>query len=138
MSNSAYAGVPSALQQQRSDFKQLTQALQSGDLSSAQQAYSALAQASSNSIFSPNNSSPLAEDFQAVGKALQSGDIQGAQTALTQFQKDASAALSSQSQPASGAPRAHHGHHHHADADNDGDSSGTASATSGNNVNLLA
>jgi hypothetical protein len=127
--SSATAGVQSSLQQRRNEFEQLSQALQSGDLSAAQKAYISLTQVSSNSSFSSNQNRPLAQDFQALGKALQSGDLQGAQTAFAQFQKDASAAAS-QSQQTRGASEAHRGHHRRqVDADNDGDSSGSTDAT---------
>jgi hypothetical protein len=126
--SSATAGVQSSLTQRRSEFEQLSQALQSGDLSAAQKAYTSLTQGSPNSSSSSNQNSPLAQDFQALGKALQSGDLQGAQTAFAQLQKDASAAA--QSQQARGASGAHRGHHRRqVDADNDGDSSGSTNAT---------
>jgi hypothetical protein len=58
--------------------RQLEQAVQSGDLAGAQQAYKALA------AFGPNNSGPfvdpsLKSQFAAIGQALQAGDIGTAQ-----------------------------------------------------------
>lgn len=64
--------------------RQLEQALQSGDLAGAQQAYKALA------AFGPNNSgpfayAPLAKQFAAVGQALEAGDLGAAQQATAQL-----------------------------------------------------
>jgi hypothetical protein len=59
-------------QQQRQVFQQLNQALQSGDLKSAQSAFSSLTANSSNTL-DPN--SPLGK----LGQALASGDLSGAQ-----------------------------------------------------------
>lgn len=66
--------------------RQLEQALQSGDLAGAQQAYNAL------SAFGPNNSGPfsnpaLASQFAAVGQALQAGDLGAAQQATNALGK---------------------------------------------------
>lgn len=67
--------------------RQLEQALQSGDLAGAQQAYNAL------SAFGPNNSGPftdpaLASQFAAVGQALQAGDLGAAQQAINTLGKN--------------------------------------------------
>jgi hypothetical protein len=70
---------PSPLRSQEDTAgRQLEQALQSGDLASAQQAYNTL------SAFGPNNSGPFSESgqasqFAAVGQALQAGDLGTAQ-----------------------------------------------------------
>ena len=69
-------GGASRWQQRRQDFNQLTSALQSGDLSSAQKAYASI---SAKSPAAANPNSPLA----ALGKALQAGDIGAAQQALS-------------------------------------------------------
>ena len=74
-------------QQQQQNFKSLTNALQSGDLAGAQQAFSSLTGGSGT----VNSNSPLAQ----IGQALKSGDLAGAQKAMQQLQ----------------ASRA--GHHHH-------------------------
>ncbi|MGB7584842.1 MAG: hypothetical protein WBM11_08350, partial [Terriglobales bacterium] len=62
--------------------RQLEQALQSGDLTTATQAYDQLA------AFGPNNSGPfqspaLQQGFLAVGQALQAGDLGAAQQAAS-------------------------------------------------------
>jgi hypothetical protein len=94
--------VQTQYQQRAADFQQLYQALQSGDLAGAQQAFSALAaltQAGSGGGVSQNPQ--LAQDFNAIGQALQSGDLAGAQQAFATFQQDLQAALAAR------------GHHHH-------------------------
>lgn len=90
--------------QERADFQQLAQALGSGNLGGAQQAFSALDQllsASSQSQGSPQNgqqgsqNNPFSTDLSAVGQALKSGDLTGAQQAFAQLQKDIQAFLGS-------------------------------------------
>ena len=81
-------------QQMRQDFSQLASALQSGDLSTAQSAYSnleQLLQARQSGPTSNTGSTPattIQNDFASVGQALQSGSIDQAQTAFSQMQKD--------------------------------------------------
>lgn len=85
-------------QQIRQDFKELASALQSGDLSDAQTAYSNIQQVleanqgSSNSNPSSNGSTTLQNDFSALGQALQSGDLNQAQSAFSQLISDFQAA----------------------------------------------
>jgi hypothetical protein len=86
--------------QVKADFQSVTQALQSGDITTAQQAFAALqkddpkvAQALSQS--GQNSSNPQSTALQALSTALQSGNVTGAQTALASLQQ------------------AHKGHHHH-------------------------
>ncbi|HUK25211.1 MAG TPA: hypothetical protein VLV49_11570 [Terriglobales bacterium] len=83
----------SLFQQRRTDFQQLAQSLQSGDLAGAQQAFSALASLISssqnpNSSSAGQNNSQLAQDFNAIGQALQNGDLAGAQQAFAAFKQD--------------------------------------------------
>src|SRR5580704_4447677 len=83
-------------QEIKQDFQQLSSALQSGDLSGAQSAYSAIQQVlgansgSSSNTTSSNTSSSgpntLQTDFAALGQALQSGDLSTAQSAFSQLQ----------------------------------------------------
>jgi hypothetical protein len=82
VSNASSAFVPpeNVARRQQEDIagRQLEQALQSGDLAAATQAYDRLA------AFGPNNSGPfssplLKQGFAAVGKALQAGDLGTAQ-----------------------------------------------------------
>jgi soluble cytochrome b562 len=98
----------------RQDFDDLSQALQSGDLSGAQTAFASIEQmrpdnnvtqaTSANSATQPVNG-PLRADMDALSKALKSGDLKGAQDAFKQLQQDAQAVRQS---------RPHH--HHHATA----------------------
>jgi soluble cytochrome b562 len=77
-------------------FKQLADALDSGDLSDAQQAYADLSQLQdSGQGPSANSNSPLAKVLGQIGQSLQSGDLTGAQQSLQSFQQ------------------ARGGHHHH-------------------------
>jgi DNA-binding FadR family transcriptional regulator len=106
ISSSQSSTLQTNFQQRRQAFQQLSQALQSGDLKQAQQAYSTLTQYMPAS--GPANNSQVSQDFQAIGKALQSGNLADAQTALAAFQKNAKAA-----QQGSTAVNSHHHHHHH-------------------------
>jgi hypothetical protein len=72
-------------QQQRTEFRQLTQALQSGNLSSAQQAFGALTNNASNSGLL---SVQLSQDFSKLGSALQSGNLAGARQAYSSIQQN--------------------------------------------------
>jgi soluble cytochrome b562 len=97
------------------DFKALGQALQSGDLAGAQQAYATLQQdlqtaeqpaagSSGSTSAAASGAGKLAQDFGALGQALQSGNLADAQHAYATVQQDA--------QKAQGA-YGHHGHRHH-------------------------
>jgi hypothetical protein len=86
--------------QVKADFQNLTQALQSGNITAARQAFAALqkdspqiAQALSQS--GQNSSNPQSSALQALSTALQSGNVADAQKALASLQQ------------------AHKGHHHH-------------------------
>jgi hypothetical protein len=101
--NTSAAGVQpdySQHQQRREAMKDLTNALNSNDLSSAQSAMQSLSQAWGNKT--PKG--PLGTDMAAVQQALSSGDLQGAQAAFAKVQQDMQAARAQ-----------HHGHK----ADND-------------------
>jgi hypothetical protein len=65
----------------RQAFSQLASALQSGDLSGAQQAYATLA-----SSPAAQGNSPSAQALQKIGQDLQSGDLADAQKALASLQ----------------------------------------------------
>jgi ribosomal protein S20 len=82
-------------QQLKKELKQLTDALQTGNLTGAQQAYSALQQLDPNKSQDSsggNSTNPIRNDLKAVGQALQSGDLSGAQSAFSQLQTDLKAA----------------------------------------------
>jgi hypothetical protein len=112
-SNSYFTSPTNGGNSFRADFSQLADALNSGDLSGAQSAFSALQQlqpgrfgaASSSGTTGTNGqnatgaSNPISTDIATLSKALQSGDLSAAQTAFQKLQQDMSAA--------------HQGHHHH-------------------------
>jgi len=109
---------------QRQNLLALTKAIDGGDLSSAQQAYSALTDSQNGNTPDPN--SPLGQALAQIGQDLQSGDIGAAQQALS--------ALRSQK-------HGHHHHHHAASADDTPTASTTlpvAPATTGNTLDIKA
>jgi hypothetical protein len=78
-------------QQVKSDFQALSTALQSGDLSGAQQAYASLqkdapALFQSASSQGTNSSNPLEAALGSIGSALQSGSLASAQQAFSSLQ----------------------------------------------------
>lgn len=105
---------------QRQSLLALTKAIDSGDLSGAQQAYSALTNSQNGSAPDPN--SPLGQALSQIGQDLQSGDIGGAQQTLTTLRQS-------------------HGHHrhHHAAAPTDTSSQTQTSAptSTSSSTNLL-
>src|SRR5271154_2123449 len=76
-------------QQIKQDFKQLSSALQSGNLSGAQSAYGKIQQVlqanqgPSSSSSASNTTSLLQSDFSTLGQALQSGNLSQAQSVFT-------------------------------------------------------
>jgi len=115
----------------RAEFRQLAQALSNGNLSAAQNAFTALTQNSSNSQTSPaNQNSPLSHDFAAIGSALQNGDLSGAQQAFQKFQQDFQALQAAQSGQPGGAHKSHH-HRHGGGAADQSNASSTDTSSSG-------
>ena len=88
----------STLEKVRSVFEQFKEALASGTIDQAQQAFSAL----QNDLPSGASGSPMGQALNAVGQALQSGDITGAQQVFASL---------GQRVQAQGAHRHHHHHH---------------------------
>lgn len=92
----------SYFQQRRTDMQQLSQDLQSGNLTAAQQDFSALqtlgqsGPLANGDVFKASNRE---QDFSAVGQALQSGDLAGAQQAFAQLQSTFPQGQSSAPQP---------------------------------------
>jgi hypothetical protein len=119
-------------EQFKQSFQSLGSALQSGDLSSAQQAFASLQQLQPSNSSSTSNldNGPLSNDWNTLSQALQSGDTKAAQAAFTQLQSDIQTHRK--------------GHHHHhqpaaanapsdpsqntSNADSDGDAAGTPRA----------
>jgi DNA-binding FadR family transcriptional regulator len=75
-------------------FMQMANAVKSGDLDAAQQAYTSFSQSPAAQAAAANPASPLAQALSQIAQALQSGDTDGAQQALSSL-------------------RPHHRHHHH-------------------------
>jgi hypothetical protein len=83
--SSIFQELQSFFQSRQADLKQLSSALKSGDLNSAQQAYTSLAALGEGGPYA--NSEPFgkagrAQAFDAVGEALQAGDLARAQAAF--------------------------------------------------------
>ncbi len=127
-SNSYLQNIASSSLQQtsganvRSAFKDLAQALQSGDLQGAQQAFATIQSARNartNATQTTNGGNSTIQDaFNSLGQALQSGDLQGAQQAFNTLQSTFAA---------------HRGHHHHhASGANQNNGTGSAAGTTSN------
>jgi hypothetical protein len=100
------SSTQSNFKQVRQAFGDLANALQSGDLSGSQNAFSALQQLTQGVQFGSQSQSQgnstqnqFSTDLSAIGQALQSGDVKLAQDALTKLQQDMQA------------PRQEHHHH---------------------------
>ncbi|HLW85413.1 MAG TPA: hypothetical protein VKR60_09385 [Candidatus Sulfotelmatobacter sp.] len=88
-SNSLYQQLQSFYQQRQADLKELGQALKSGDLAGAQQAFNALQTLGQSGPFAnadPFSNNQREQAFAAIGQALQSGDLAGAQQAFAALQ----------------------------------------------------
>jgi len=94
---------PSNFQKIHSEFQQLGQDLQSGNLTQAQQDYTTLTQNLPG--FSQNSTNPLAQALNQLGQDLQSGNLQAAQQDYATVQQDA--------QQSAAQVAGHHHHHHH-------------------------
>jgi hypothetical protein len=106
-------------QQLQSEFQQLGQDLQSGNLAQAQQDYATLSKNIPSAQQSAN--SPITQDMGTLAKALQSGNLTSAQQAYTTLQQDVQEAFNH--------VRHHHGHDHSAQD--------TQSSPTSQNNNLL-
>jgi hypothetical protein len=103
----------------RQTFNQLVSAINSGDLSGAQQAFASLGQIQSSGQGPlANSKTPFAEALSQVGQALQSSDLKGAQQALSTLP------------PGLARLHGHHGHHGHQIV-NDASTSSGASGSPG-------
>jgi soluble cytochrome b562 len=121
------------MKQFQTNFEGLDNALQSGDLTAAQQAFATLLQGT------PSNNNPqdtIKSDFDALGKALNSGDMAAAKKAFSKLEQDMQTLKTS---------RHHHHHKKAAQSDTDSnsqtvsDNTGTASdnTTPDGGVNTL-
>ena len=102
----------------QSEFQQLGQDLQAGNLTKAQADFSVLSQ---NAYGPLGSNSALAQAFNSLGSGLQSGNLQAAQQAYTSLQQDVQQA-----------GQGHHHHHHHG-----GMSSQTANSSTGSTLSQL-
>ncbi|MGO9136153.1 MAG: hypothetical protein ACLP9S_17860 [Syntrophales bacterium] len=118
-------GTQNSFQQINQLFHQLGQALQSGDLSGAQNAFSSLQQllpsssANQAQTTQQTNQSTFTTDLNALGQALQSGDLSKAQAAFAKLQQDMQSVQK--------------GHHHHHKADNSQNSASSSNSSSSSN-----
>jgi hypothetical protein len=88
-SSSVQQDLRTYYQQRGSDLQQLGQALQSGNVSGAQQEFNAIQTLGQSGPFSSGNAFAInqrEQDFNAIGQALQSGDLNGAQQAFNQLE----------------------------------------------------
>jgi hypothetical protein len=92
-------------QQIQTDFRQLGQDLQSGNLSQAQQDFATLQQALPNpTAFAQSQSNnPIVQAFNALSQDLQGGNLRAAQQDFATLQQDL--------QQNANAPQVHHHHH---------------------------
>lgn len=111
-------GWQAKTQKIQSEFQQLGQDLQAGNLSQAQSDFTTLSQSVSGSV---QNKSTLSQAFSALGSALQSGNLSAAQKAYTTIQQDVQQTGQS-----------HSHHHHHA-----GGSSESTNSTTGSTLTQL-
>jgi outer membrane protein assembly factor BamD (BamD/ComL family) len=109
---------PSQFQQIKTEFQQLGQDLQAGNLTQARQDYTALSQNLPSS--SQSSTSPELQAFKQLGTELQAGNLQAAQKDFTTVQQDV--------QQIASQVHGHHHHHHHAVGSQDADS-GSAKST---------
>jgi soluble cytochrome b562 len=73
----------------KKDFQDITSALQSGNMSAAQTAFSAFqTDASALNGTTSSNNNPVSQDIQGLGTALQSGSLSDAQQALSKIHSD--------------------------------------------------
>lgn len=120
--NQNLQSTPSNFQQIKTEFQQLGQDLQSGNLAQAQQDYTTLSQNISGAAQASAN--PAAQAFAQLGKDLQSGNLQAAQQDYATAQQG--------SQQSAQQAHGHHGrHHHHAE----GAQSASASSQQGSAIN---
>ncbi len=142
----------SPLKQAKQDYAALAQALASGNLTGAQQAFTAfqsdlqkVQQASGGAQTVQATQSAqggVQGDLSSLGQALSSGNMSGAQTAFANLQKDAQAAVASQT------GQTHHHHHHHGGGGEQSaatsltatssTTTGSGTTTSGSSINTTA
>lgn len=114
--------------QQVQDFRGLSSAVQSGDMSTAQTALAAVEKDIQNDPNSPlaaalsDPNSQASKDFQALQTAVQSNDATGAQSAFAAFKQDLSSI--------------HHHHHHRKDGSSTNTANTNAASSSTDSILL--
>lgn len=139
-SDATQAPAPSPAQQVQQDYAELSSALGTGNLTTAQSAFTALEQAlqtqsgsttsTASSTSSTSSDDPIANDLTALGKALSSGNLTQAQSAFSQLQSDiktAQQSAASQTQNSTQGQRSEGRHHHHHWSGGSSNSSSTVS-----------
>jgi outer membrane protein assembly factor BamD (BamD/ComL family) len=107
LASSLASATPSTMQNQwqkyKTEFNQLGQDLQSGNLSAAQSDFSTLQQdaPAGAAINSTQSTSPMAQEFKQLSSDLQSGNLSGAQQDFSTIKQDYQN------------EQGHWGHHHH-------------------------
>ena len=123
-------GTNSVGQQFKQDFQDLSQALQSGNLNGAQQAFSVLQQLMPNVSSSDSQqqklqpitgTSSIDTDLSALTQAIQSGNQTDTQTDLSKLTQDLQSV---------GRKEHHHHHHHHAYTSSQGTTAAASDASS--------
>jgi len=145
-STTTTAPVQNPVQQVRQDYAELANALQSGNLTTAQSAFTALQQAlqtqsgpsTASTTTSATSGDPIANDLSALGQALSSSNLTQAQSAFSQLQTDIRTAQQSATSQSQGVTPWHraggHGHHHHGGGGY-GSESSTSSSSNASNTN---
>jgi soluble cytochrome b562 len=123
-------------QSRRAEFQQLGQDLQSGNLAAAQQDFSGLTQATSQTSGSTQTASSnaqipgfgsMVQELSTLGQALQSGNLSAAQQAYKTVQQDMQSVQQT------------HGHHHGTSTATASTTGGSATGTTGDSLlNLLS
>jgi outer membrane protein assembly factor BamD (BamD/ComL family) len=98
---------PAKFQQIKTEFQQLGQDLQSGNLPQAQKDYATITQDVPGLSASQNANNPVVQAFHQLGQDLQAGNLQAAQGDYATVQQDA--------QQNAAQAHGHHRHHHHAE-----------------------
>ncbi|MGA9041819.1 MAG: hypothetical protein WB421_14905 [Terriglobales bacterium] len=131
LSSNALSGastLQSSAKQKQTEFQQLAQALQTGNLSSAQQVFGALTQNAPSSTAILNTQ--LGQDFSSLGSDLQTGNLAAAQKAYAAVQQDV--------QNAGGGAQVRHHHHHGGHVAPNPTTAPSSSSASGSAQSILA
>lgn len=108
-------GAQPGLPQFKTEFQQLGQDLQAGNLTQAQKDYATLTQNVPGLSNSQNANNPVVQAFNQLGQDLQAGNLQAAQSDYATVQQDA--------QQNATQAHGHHRHHHHVENSEQSESS---------------